>query len=186
MGVAFAVALALALAGCTAAPAPVSSPTTSVTSAAPTVSAAAPSAPSPSAPTATVPANPQTTASPLALDRSYQAGKVRVELAALKAVNAKGEGPGEISGPALAVSVRIINGTTKNLDVSHVIVNLLDSKGNVATPLSPSAPFSGSIAAGDSAKGTYEFSIAKNVRKPVKVSVTYDLDQPTALFVGNV
>lgn len=181
MGVA--VALLLASAGCTAGSAPSPSPSaTSVTvvTASPTNVAAT------SAPTETVAANPQTTASPVALNHNYQAGKVEVSLTSLKAVNAKGVGPGEISGPALAVSVRIVNGTTTPLDMGHVIVNLLDAKGNVATPLSPSAPFSGSIAAGGSAKGTYEFSIAKNVRKPVEVSVTYDLDQPTALFVGNV
>lgn len=181
MGVA--VVLPLALAGCTAGSAP--SPTPSATSVAVATASPTPVAAT-SAPTATVSANPQTTASPVTLNHSYQAGKVEVSLTSLKAVNAKGAGPGEISGPALAVSVRIINGAATSLDVSHVIVNLLDAKGNVATPLSPSAPFSGSVAAGGSAKGTYEFSIAKNVRKPVKVSVTYDLDQPTALFVGNV
>lgn len=184
------VASSLALAGCVAGSAP-TEPVGAPTASTPSVSVSSPVA-SPSAsastasPAATVPANPQTTASPVALDHSYRAGKVQVSLVSLKAINAKGEGPGEISGPALSVTVAIANGTAATLDVGHVIVNLLDSTGNVATPLSPSAPFDGSIAAGATAKGTYEFSIAKNVRKPVKVSVTYDLDQPTALFVGNV
>lgn len=179
------VILAFALVGCTAGMAPtpvmsspgVSAEPTSSLSAEPTAAAS---------PSETLPAKPQTTASPISIDRSYQAAKVKVSLVSVKAINAKGEGPGEVSGPALAVNVQIANGTAKSLDLSHVIVNLLDAKGNVATPLTPSAPFSGSVSAGASAKGTYEFSIAKNVRKPVKVSVTYDLDQPTALFVGNV
>lgn len=134
-----------------------------------------------------VPGSKLTTAAPIGLDKTSGA-KVKVSLAALKQLDVEGRGPGEISGPAVAVTVKINNQTTKALDLDHVIVNLLDARGQLATPMTgdPAAPFQGTLAAGAVGQAVYVFSVSESALKPVQISVTYDIEEPTVLFKGNL
>jgi hypothetical protein len=176
--------------GCTAAPSAQPSPSVSVV--APT---------DPATPTATVqasatmgttaevvPSATMTTAAPIGLDESSSKGVVKVSLTKLADLKAEAMGPGEIAGPAVAVTVKIRNGGDQALDLDHVIVNLLDANGELATPMTgdPAAPLQGQLAAGASQSGVYVFSVAKAQRKPVQISVTYDVKEPTVLFKGNL
>jgi len=152
--------------------------------------AAATGAPAPSGGTTAqvVPSSTMTTAAPIGLKQTSAANKVTVWLTSLAKVTVQGHGPGEISGPAVAVTVRVRNGASTPLDLDHVIVNLLDAKGQLATPMSgdPAAPFHGRLAAGADQSAVYVFSVTASALKPVQISVTYDVEEPTVLFKGNL
>jgi hypothetical protein len=182
---------AFGLAGCTApagGPVP-TSPTgapAATVSAVPTASQTSPAV-TPGKIDQTVAPNPQKTAKPVDLDKAQKSGGVTVSLKSIKSSTVKAHGPGEISGPSLIVTVAIKNGSTSRVSVDSAIVTLIDSKGNVGTPMteSPARPFTGSVAAKGSATGVYVFQVGKKVRNPIHVSVTYSTEHITALFVGN-
>lgn len=135
----------------------------------------------------TVAPQKQQTAKPINLDKTQKSGSIAVRLKSIKSTKVTGHGPGEISGPALVVTVVVKNGTKSRVSVDSAIVTLIDSKGNVGTPMteSPARPFTGSVAAGKSATGVYVFQVGTKVRNPIHVSVTYSTEHITALFVGN-
>jgi hypothetical protein len=114
-------------------------------------------------------------------------GNVAVSLGGVKGLTVKALGPGEIAGPALAVTVRIKNDSGHPLDVSSAYVTLVDSDGNVGSPTTsaPAKPFVGSIPSGVTAEGIYVFTVAKSSRNPVNVVVSYSAKAPSARFVGN-
>ncbi|WP_169923673.1 hypothetical protein [Propionicimonas paludicola] len=129
-----------------------------------------------------------TTAAPIGLGETSPANPVAVSLTKLVRLQVEGKGPGEISGPAVAVTVRIRNQATSPLDLDHVIVNLLDATGQLATPMTadPAAPFHGQLAAGADQSAVYVFSVTKDALRPVQISVTYNVEEPTVLFKGNL
>lgn len=187
-------------AGCTVPPEPVQGPsmTPSVSGTAfPTTSpsgggsrptASAPlDTPTPGSVDQTVEAKPQTTSSPIKLKSPYRAAGVEVALTSIRRLQMKGMGPGEISGPALRITVRVSNYTDTAISIDSAVVNLTDSKGRVGTPYagSPARPLAGTIDAGRKATGVYVFSVKKSARSPITVTVTYEPGAETALFVGN-
>lgn len=184
-------AISCLAAGCTA-PEPVTPsptvPTSAASSATPVSTPSDVPAPSGGTTAQVVPKSTMTTAAPIGLKQTSAANKVEVSLTSLAKVNVQGRGPGEISGPAVAVTVRVRNGASAPLDLDHVIVNLLDAKGQLATPMTgdPAAPFQGKLAAGAGQSAVYVFSVAASALKPVQISVTYDVEAPTVLFKGNL
>ncbi|HEY3339515.1 MAG TPA: DUF4352 domain-containing protein [Propionicimonas sp.] len=181
---------ATTVAGCTApsgggSEAPTVAPTQSA-SAAPTTVESTPAV-TPGKIDQTVAPRKQETAKPVDLDRKQKADSIVVSLKSIKSSRVTGHGPGEISGPALVVTVVVDNRSKSRVSVDSAIVTLIDSKGNVGTPMteSPARPFTGTVAAGDSATGVYVFQVGTKVRNPIRVSVTYSTEHVTALFVGN-
>ena len=177
--------------GCTA---PAAGPTQAPPTAAPTETATAMPSGSPTSPAVTpgkidqtVSPREQKTAKAVDLDKTHKAEGVTVSLKSIKSTKVTGHGPGEISGPALVVTVVLRNSSKSMVSVDSAIVGLIDSKGNVGMPMtgSPARPFTGSVAAGDSATGVYVFQVGTKVRNPIRVSVTYSTEHTTALFVGN-
>jgi hypothetical protein len=124
------------------------------------------------------------------LDATAAAGDgVTARLAAIDAVEGKAGGPGQVAGPALRVTVRIKNGSTADVSLDGVAVNL--SYGSDKTPGSPiedtsNAPFSGTLPAGDEAEGVYVFSVPKDSRDVVTVEVGYQPGAPLMIFSGPV
>ncbi|WP_353648550.1 hypothetical protein ABLG96_17200 [Nakamurella sp. A5-74] len=114
-------------------------------------------------------------------------GKVTAQIVSLKAVTGVANGPGEIAGPALSVTLRVTNGSTKAIVLDGVGVTLTDSTGGPTSTLAgpPSAPFTGTLAAGDNATGSYVFTIAADKRRPIKLSLSYSTEAPTVVFAGN-
>lgn len=112
---------------------------------------------------------------------------VHLQVTKIKAFTAKAETPGEITGPALAVSVRLENKTKKPINVDSAIVTLTETDGNPAQPTTsdPYKPFSGEVSIGDSRTGTYVFLIPKKDRKKLTLAVEYRAGQSIAEFVGN-
>jgi hypothetical protein len=133
------------------------------------------------------PTSTPATASPVALQAPVNLSAVVVSLVKIQAITVGVSGPGEVAGPALAVTVQVANNSSKAVDLSSAVVTLLDSQGQVGTPTpaSPAAPFAGSVEPGKTASGVYVFNIAKTERNPINVYVTYSAGASTAHFVGN-
>lgn len=163
--------------------------TSAAPSAAPTSVALAPAAdtPEPTGPT-TDADEPPASLGPVALDQPAAVGDgVSARVVSLEAVDATGVGPGNVTGPALRVTVELTNGTADALPLGGVAVDL--ASGPELVPASPvndpsAAPFSGTVAAGGTAQGVYVFSIAAADRADVTLSVGYEAGAPVLVFTG--
>jgi hypothetical protein len=116
------------------------------------------------------------------------AGAVTASVASVRSTIAEAIGPGEIGGPAIAVTVEIVNGSADPVDLDTVYVTLNDSTDSPGIPTSgnPARPLSGPLPAGARAQGVYVFTVAESLRDPVTVLVGYATAAEVVSFVGNV
>lgn len=136
----------------------------------------------------TVAAAPVTTQSKVALTAPATFVKgVTARIIAIKPIDTKADGPGEIGGPGIAVTVEIENTSPDKLKLDSVYVTTADSAGSIAIPISsdPAKPFSGQVAPGTKAQAVYVFTVAKAKRNPIAVQVSYSTEAPIVLFVGD-
>lgn len=158
-------------------------------------STAGPSVPS-SAPSTTVPTATGGDANelpvplePVPLDETAEFGDaVSAELVDLAAIQAEGQAAGEISGPAIRVMVRLINGTGQPLSLDGVTVIMyfgaeLTPAPSISDP--ETIPFRGSLASGQSAEGGYTFSIAEEDRDNISVTVSHAATSAIVVFNGS-
>lgn len=201
------------LGGCTGSEATISPSTSSSTSASETSVAVDPSvsvdpvSPSPEElPTGPsdspvpVPSNPgagksieaKPSAAPTQKARLDETAKVSAELTAriakVEAVTAKPQGPGEVGGPAIAVTVEVSNKTDSSFDLTSVSVNLTDSSGEAGSGMAgpPATWLEGSLKAGQTRTGVYVFAVPTDRRDPVHVDVSLRADLPLVVFSGRV
>jgi hypothetical protein len=135
-----------------------------------------------------VPARTLATARPVATDQTASFGnEVSARISALKHINAVAHGIGEVSGPAVAITFVIRNGSSRTIDLGSVSANLQDAAGTPANSMSgsPAKPFAGKLAAGKSSAGTYVFSLPKGHPNPITISLSYTTAAPVVLFVGD-
>ena len=147
-----------------------------------------PPTPEPTGPTSRADELPPTMAA-VRMDQQAAVGNgITAEVVALEAVQGTGQGPGNIAGPALRVTVRIVNGTAGPVSLDGVAVDL--AHGTELVPASPlddpsAAPFSGTVEASQSAEGVYVFSVPADDRDLVSLSVGYQAGAPFLLFTGS-
>lgn len=197
-----AVLLTVVLAGCSGSGSGSGSPSATETGSAPSMPTSAQPKPAttsrpPTAPVTpsqsgnvdqTVPSKTVSSRPPVSLDKSAQpTTDVVVSLPSIKAIEAKGQGPGEVSGPAVAVTVKVANNKESALDLSQTVVNLTAANGDPGSMMtgSPAAPLPATLKPGKSATGVYVFAVPKTQRDPVKIEVSIDADTPVAVFRGN-
>lgn len=169
-------------------------PTTQPSGAGPTSSAPRPAKTPVPAPTRgnvheTVPSRPVTTKSPVPINRPAEAGgNVVVAVASATAVHATARKPGEVSGPGVALTFRVSNGSGHSVDLGNVVVTLTDTSGapGGAMTAPPARPFSGVLPSGKSATGEYIFTVPTARRHPLTVSVVLTADRPVLLFQGSI
>lgn len=112
--------------------------------------------------------------------------QVTAALGGIVPFTATGAGIGEVSGPAVRVTVTITNGSSAAISLDAVTVNAYS--GADATPAAPlssdgsSAPFTGSLAPGATASGVYAFSIADGTSDSVVVTVSRGAGSPLVVF----
>lgn len=93
---------------------------------------------------------------------------------------------GEVSGPAIRVTVELSNATSSAIDLGTVTVNAYF--GADTQPASPfdsateGEPFTGSLAAGAKASGTYVFSVPEGQDDALVVTVSKDASSPLVTF----
>lgn len=167
-------------------PTPSQSPTASAGGTATSTPAATPPEPAAPGPATGIPAM----LDPVALDEPAVAPDgVTVTLPAIAAIDAVGTGPGNVSGPALAITVRVTNGTAEPISLDGLQVNVAYSEQETAaSPVNDPAvaPAQGVLAAGASAEGRYVFSVPAGERELVTVTVGYAAAAPLLVFQGPV
>jgi hypothetical protein len=114
---------------------------------------------------------------------------VRVTLRSWEPVTIKSGAPGEIGGPGVAITVRVVNGSTSSLDLSNVVADL--QYGDQRTPAirsdrSPTDAFSGILDPGDRATATYAFRIDADDRDKVTLLVSLNPEVPLVVFEGSL
>jgi hypothetical protein len=126
---------------------------------------------------------------PVALDHAARLGNgVTVQLSQVRAMNATARMPGEVAGPAIAVTVKFVNKSAKAMSLDNVVLNVTGSDKSPGNQMStaPAKPLSGTLAKGTSATGVYVFTLSTKHRDPVTVTAFYSTSAPTAAFVGPV
>ena len=137
----------------------------------------------------TVAPEPGVTARPVGIDEVAEFGNgVRARLGAIDPIEADGHLPGERSGPAVAVSVEVTNGSSRAINLDTVTVDLTTGDGasvyNVMVP--DHRPLAGDLAAGETTSGEYVFTLTREQRADVRVRVKYSADTPTVVFEGSI
>lgn len=181
---------------------PTSSPSTTSTASAGPTRSGAPSAKASTAPppattpvpartpgdiTETVASRPQRTKKPVKIDETADSGTgLTAEITEIKAVTATANLPGEVQGPALAISLRLKNTGQERANLSAVVVTVADSAGNPGSEMStkPARPFSGVLEPGETSRAVYLFTVPKDKRDPITLSVTLGGSVPVLIFTG--
>ena len=135
---------------------------------------------------APVPTAAVLTLPPVPLDQPAQVGPgLEVRIGDVEAVEVTGRGPGQVSGPAVAVTVEVANAGAAALDVAGLAVSLAyadTEAGPVDGP--PADPVAGPVPAGADVSGTYVFLVPEDQRAAVTVRVGL-ASQPVVVFTGS-
>ena len=160
---------------------------------APTPTAASPDVPSsPRASAApTVTAEPGVNLPPAPLDRPADAGDgVVVSIVRTISVETQGTGPGESSGePAVAVTLRVQNGSGQSLDLGSTTVALTTGPERTPGRFSegpPARPLSGQVPTGGTVDGVYVFVLPPGERDDVVLDVGLAPDRPVLQLAGSL
>ncbi len=126
---------------------------------------------------------------PVDLDEEADYGNdVTVTLDKVERVDGTGAGPGEVAGPSVLVTVSLRNGSTGDVDLGAVVVDLYTATGALGTPLygdERTKPFEGVAATGDAVTATYVVRVPDDSTQ-IKVSVSYEAETPAVTFLGEV
>ncbi|MET0811923.1 MAG: hypothetical protein ABWY03_02640 [Microbacterium sp.] len=111
---------------------------------------------------------------------------VTVAIDKVSAISVTATTPGEISGSAVSVTVRVTNDSNAPVNLDSAVVNLTAEDGayGVGTTAGDPQPFVGDIAPGASATGTYVFMLEPAAGRSVNVIVNYGAGEPLAVFTG--
>ncbi|QHT54779.1 hypothetical protein GXP71_00805 [Cellulomonas sp. H30R-01] len=115
------------------------------------------------------------------------ASGVTAELTKVESVAGEAQGPGEVAGPAVRVTVRLTNGTAAAVPLTQAVVNVYAGQDLApGEPLSGPGgrPFTGSVPPGATATGVYVFNVPADQRDRLQVTVSYDPTVTTVLFEG--
>jgi hypothetical protein len=180
------VAVALAVRN-PSAPVAAGSETTVAPAPSPTVAPSEKESPSPSASADTEPGKPSDGNRAVGLKaEATSAPGVTARLARIDSVQATASLPGEVGGPALAITVKVKNQTGKKLDLALGVVNAYygpERTPAVSVASDGEVPFPASVADGESAKGVYVFQIPEEAR-PVRVELDLGNGADVVVFKG--
>lgn len=114
-------------------------------------------------------------------------GGVTVQVVKLRALTVKARQPGEVSGPGLAVTVQVRNGSDQTLRGGGLLVTIYGSDqapgGEMSGP--PTSPIETDIKPGGKATGTYAFTLPRAKRSPITIQVTLPSESPVLVFKGD-
>jgi hypothetical protein len=110
-------------------------------------------------------------------------GTARTVLLRSQYVTVKGQGPGELSGPGVALTLQVTNGSSRPLDLDAVTVTAgVRGEEASSSDAAPAKPFSGRLQPGTKAQGVYVFVLPTGASRPVGVVVSLAPDLPVARF----
>ena len=110
---------------------------------------------------------------------------VTARLTELTFITVTGTRAGEVSGPAIRVALELVNGTGETISLGAVTVNAyFGLEIQPAPPFDSDTerePFAGTLATGETARGTYVFGIPEG-QEDVVVTVSKSPDSPLVVF----
>lgn len=113
-----------------------------------------------------------------------------VSLVSIEAIAGEAAGPGEVSGPAIRVTVSVANQTDEDQTLQFAIVNAYYganlTPANTFQSTGGADPLIGSVAQGKTATGVYVFSVPESQRGNVRIEVDINPDLRVVLFEGAV
>lgn len=111
---------------------------------------------------------------------------ISVVIDSVKATTVEAKTPGEVSGPAVIVTVTAKNDSSEvqSLDSAVVMLSADDGEPGIGTTAGDPEPLSGSLKPGASASGRYVFMLGSASDRAVSVSVNYAAGEPVAIFTG--
>jgi hypothetical protein len=121
-------------------------------------------------------------------DSATPADGITISLTDLSQVDAQTHVPGEVSGPAVRVSIEIGNSGAQPVDLTSVVVELSDSDGAPGIPVSTadSKSFDGMLDPNASITGVYVFRVPVDRRDPILIAVSYAAGSTVAQFSGSL
>lgn len=114
---------------------------------------------------------------------------VTVRVSSIESVTGEAVVPGEISGPALKVSIEIANGSAETMDLRTAVVTLTHGASlEPGNPISKpgGTPFPPQLAPGESATGAFVFEVPEERRDLVRIDVDLAVSEPIIVFEGAV
>lgn len=94
--------------------------------------------------------------------------------------------PGEVSGPGVSVELELTNASGTPVDLGTTVVGLAYGAERVPANVfsTGTSSFTGSVATGTSATGTYVFAVPADERSSLRVTVDTAVDVPVVVFEG--
>ncbi|WP_394278174.1 DUF4352 domain-containing protein [Microbacterium sp.] len=126
---------------------------------------------------------------PAAFDDPIEAeGGLVVSVSSIESVTGEAVVPGEVSGPAVRVTVRIENESDETVDLTTAVVTLFGASELQASPVTKPAgkSFPLEVGAGKAASGAFVFELPKDERTDVRVEVDLSVAEPLIAFEGAV
>lgn len=113
---------------------------------------------------------------------------VTASITSTESVEVVGHLPGDRSGPGVVLEVKVANGSPDPIDLTYVVVDLIQGDGTSAIPvdLPDRSRLGGPLDPGASATGWYQFYIPHDQRSSASVRISYAAGTPTALFIGDL
>ncbi len=111
-------------------------------------------------------------------------GGLTANVSSIQSYTATAKRPGEVSGPAVKISLKLVNGTGSDFALTTATVNAY--YGSASTPASPVAgdpaakPFTGTLKPGDTATAVYVFTVPADSADAVTLTLS---DQAGAQLV---
>jgi len=136
-----------------------------------------------------VPTTEVTPEPPIALTATARFGTgVSVQITDIEAVRSQAHRPGEISRPALRLTLRVLNASDRPISLDGMVVALdhgADRTPAMSVAEPGGAPFAGALAAGSSARGVYVFNVPEADRDRIRVTTSYTGEAPTLVLAGS-
>lgn len=133
---------------------------------------------------------PQRTVPPVDVDEVADTGAgIQLTLESWAPATIQAGSPGEIGGPGVAVTIRVVNDSDAWLDLGNVVADLRYGKDQtpaIRSDRSPTVPFSGTLAPGEQATGTYAFRIDPADRDQVTLLLSLGMSVPVVVFEGSL
>ena len=161
--------------------------TATASSSAPPPAATAAAPPSRGTVNQTVEPKPVPSSKPVQLDKPASSSPgIKVRLTSIRRITVTEGLPGEVAGPALAITVSVDNQSNKTVGLGDAVVNLTDSSGAPANPIvsPPARPLPTAVRSGQVVNGVCAFTVATSRQKTVTVTVSLAPDQPVLVFKG--
>lgn len=123
---------------------------------------------------------------PLTATADFRTG-LTVQVTDIESVRSVAQRPGEISAPALRLTLQAHNSSGEPISLDGMVVTLeygADRTPAINVHEPAGAPFEGVLAPGDSVHGVYVFNVPDEARSQIRVTTSYTGEAPTLVLAG--